>query len=223
MSLKSLKSCVVVVVLFQSWEKTKFVGWEGAGERWERITNPAGLHPGHGPEMKCEQSDSVYHCWQLTQTQHMLRHGNDPCLQFSAITPVNVVNTVHHLQHTWVRNFAVPWTPLWGETLLRLSGWMWQTSFLANLLYLEYPFIAASTLYTFHVSPLGIFSYRTSVILQREKDTICFNMAKTLPFYCLMWRLSLMTKPGTTVAAFLNHKDSSVVPWEMLIDIAPGP
>lgn len=69
-------------------KKMKFVGREGAGERWERIANPAGLHPGRCPEMKCEGSDSVYHCWHLTGTHNMLMHVNDPCEQFGAIRRV---------------------------------------------------------------------------------------------------------------------------------------
>lgn len=68
----------------------KFVGSEeGAGERWERISNPAGLRPGHCPQMMCEESDSVYHCWHLTEPHNMLVHReNNLGQQFGTILHV---------------------------------------------------------------------------------------------------------------------------------------
>ena len=71
-------------------KKKNQVCWrEGAGERWERISNPAGLRPGHSPQMMCEESDSVYHCWHLTDPHNVLVHRkNNPGQQFSTLLHV---------------------------------------------------------------------------------------------------------------------------------------
>ena len=122
---KSLMYCAVVVVRLSKVDKMRSLwGERGAAERWERISNPAGLHPGLYPEV-----------WEIRlclpaphrNTQHAETWKWSLSTVQGHVTSVNLVNAVQFLLYTRVRNSVVPcWTTLCNVWICHSSTWDFQ-------------------------------------------------------------------------------------------------